>query len=1316
MGGGTNDPYTDLFKRYEARRQDYLSRLTSDEATFNSDPERFAVARRRGFLKGRGPRPQCTLAVQDAAAVAADDKHHLIVWTDSEGLRAGIPEPWDTEDTQAVIARLATVTDPEAFQKSIPIPGELPDQESSAIGFRPLLRFLRLLTVFGRGEFRERIRALLREARDMRSPAPDFNPNGVFDSTIIELVVESLDGAAEPDPDDAVRRYELIGSLTSLAIEGNRGKIDVSQAQQLLNGIYALLPGAVASNLVSAAIDRGRPGPYVVRTAPGSREPPGTFGARESPGSFGAREDPGSFGARESPGSFGAREVPPGGFESPDPRPPDPRGGNVLLRGVWDVLYVLSWFGKIGTDEAYNVRRAVLAMAIWWRKSAVTEAQPVDKGAASLLQELFEDHVWIPPKGDHSDYPDFIWPPYTREGLYWWRTIVKPQCIDQCFALNETADFHSTDLIRLLNLFPAPDTRIPDYVRNAAALALLWFKYWWDELPAKDGGGADIAEMTMWSENHQILFGQSQLLAGVMFRHMAFARSGTVASGANRTGQDHIREALTRVERWLDLRLAFGFSEWNAPGYYNEDFPPLFNLVDFCNSDDPGITDADEGPALTRIKVKAAMVLDVMIFDCARFTCRGSFGATAGRAYWEHKSYGWEQSIGNIIEILFGTRGDFTDTESAAVALATSTYNVPEALLGIGLDRAVLDQSQPFTDRTRVSIDFDDAEQFGIGFQSEEDIAFWWGLEAYYTDRTLELTKSVVQRHANLQKCGPFAPLYAISEGWLVEALVNLISITLDYLKVRLGVALVVALPFPLDLVAAGIEGKSIVEGVVDFFKDAWEYLGTIAKSGPWKGAAEGAAGGAIVAGAPGAIVGGVGGFFIGLFGGGDKSDQPHIPDTVLQHLLEKLLVTFNQGTVLSTASIVTYSNGDAMLSSVQNHLPGLTSFQKQPWMANLGCDACVWTTARFMAPDLGSYVSAWSRFFGDLGLLRLHEAAADVLETPVLQYLGKGSDLFGHDGPNYWTGSLALPMIVQHENAAIIAYNVPAVQRSASGFSTHAWFPKQAFDETRKRDCNEGTWFFGRKDHFDNGLRVGSGYVALFSAIKADWTNEAGNNWNDKEIMTELPGVNFLEGSNIWISVVGNERQFGEVANGKQFDTFCEEIQNAYLHVSGVGSVNQLECSFDIPRATAPAGRFPRLELFYGDASKAGRFAGDDIALDNFPRFENRYVTQMVAIAPSGGGLRPQVEGFATAKSVGFGSTAYRISHPPTGLVLDHNTTAPERRLTSQLDAVSQGARFRRLHDNSLAPIRRSRPQAARQHPLQHPHLERSTIRKRTP
>ena len=361
MGNPSTDPYADLIKLYNARRQDYLHRLTSDEATFAQDPERFGVAKRRGYLKGQGPRPQCRLADQDAAALASGN--HLLVWTDSPCLRAGIPEPWDSEDTNTVIARLATITDQEAFKKSIPIPEEPPDEKKRSPGFRPLMRLLRQLTLCGRGDFRMRIRTLLFNARDMQTLAPDFNPIVPFDSAVVESVVESLDGPTEPDPTDTAKRDELIRELTTLSIEGEAAPIDTSCAQKLLKGIYALLPSAIAIDLVRAAINKGRPGPYVLHSALGVRESPGSFGARESPGSFGARESPGSFGGRESPGSFGAREAPTGGFDSPNPSPPDPRGGNTLLLGVWNALQVLSWLGEVGTDESYTVRSAALALA-----------------------------------------------------------------------------------------------------------------------------------------------------------------------------------------------------------------------------------------------------------------------------------------------------------------------------------------------------------------------------------------------------------------------------------------------------------------------------------------------------------------------------------------------------------------------------------------------------------------------------------------------------------------------------------------------------------------------------------------------------------------------------------------------------------------------------------------------------------------------------------------------------------------------------------------------------------------------------------------
>jgi hypothetical protein len=266
--------------------------------------------------------------------------------------------------------------------------------------------------------------------------------------------------------------------------------------------------------------------------------------------------------------------------------------------------------------------------------------------------------------------------------------------------------------------------------------------------------------------------------------------------------------------------------------------------------------------------------------------------------------------------------------------------------------------------------------------------------------------------------------------------------------------------------------------------------------------------------------------------------------------------------------------------------------------------------------------------------------------------------------------------MIVQHENAAIIAYSIPDEQRNFSGAKTHAWFPKAMFDETSKENASDGTWFFGRKDSVDacTGERLGSGYVALFSAREADWTNESGNAWNDKEIMAS-------GASNIWICVVGNEHDFGS------FESFRKQILAAHLNISGVGSLNPLECSFDIPGAKSSPGTAPRLELFY--STKTGRFAGEDLQLDSFPRYENRYIQQI-----TGSGLRPRVEGIFIGNAVAFGSRAYTIVHAPTSLTLEHNLNAPSRSHTAQRDArVVAKQKELRLRDGSLTTVRQPRP-----------------------
>jgi glycerophosphoryl diester phosphodiesterase len=374
------------------------------------------------------------------------------------------------------------------------------------------------------------------------------------------------------------------------------------------------------------------------------------------------------------------------------------------------------------------------------------------------------------------------------------------ESLDEVHSFRDTADFHANYLLRLIYLYgETPShlrtgrtawratrrfTRDVNFSGQAEALvrtSLLEFKYWMDEpFYADDVGGAGLrwwranrktkakrltgdtgpaedpeddtykTEMTFWSENHQILFATAEYLAGQLWPDALFRVGNSFRKeGPNKSrptdllGWQRMERARPRILRWLNDRLRFGFSEWNSPGYYDEDFTALFNLADFC---------LDE-----KIQSRACMVLDLLIFDLARFTHKGSFGVTAGRCYFEHKNCGYEQSVGDLIEILFGTRcGVIVERSSTcAGALVSSTgYQVPDVLMAIGQD-----QGRTFVDRSRVSINPAEAADYNLGFESDEDVMFWWSRNAYFAKQLIAASLDHAVRH-HLMKTSPFFDVF----------------------------------------------------------------------------------------------------------------------------------------------------------------------------------------------------------------------------------------------------------------------------------------------------------------------------------------------------------------------------------------------------------------------------------------------------------------------------------------------------------------------------------------------------------------------------
>jgi hypothetical protein len=387
------------------------------------------------------------------------------------------------------------------------------------------------------------------------------------------------------------------------------------------------------------------------------------------------------------------------------------------------------------------------------------------------------------------------WPADRR--AQWWRERLGLDD-DAMVQLKNDADMGANVRIRLLYLH-FDDPNLPSEVRAKLEEAFLKFRYWINE-PKGAGETNHVKGMNLWSENHQILYASVEYLAGQYFAdrcadavkclevsvnsnvlqmspdaaakfvqpYQRLNPDGTTATTRaargprelsrvrfedGMTGREHMAAARTRIVRWLDERFRFGFSEWNAPNYLEYDLLALINLVDFAEDKE--------------IRTRAAVVLDLLVYDFARFNQHGSFGVTAGRAHSYHKMSGWQQGVGDAIEILFGARTNCTSArpldargcfvepdQASAHALASSRrYCLPRVLKAIGREK-----DGHWVERYRTSIDFDEGPREGIGFSSFDDAVSWWGRGAFLSKQVTKLTQRMMEQY-RLQESDPFPTL-----------------------------------------------------------------------------------------------------------------------------------------------------------------------------------------------------------------------------------------------------------------------------------------------------------------------------------------------------------------------------------------------------------------------------------------------------------------------------------------------------------------------------------------------------------------------------
>jgi len=317
---------------------------------------------------------------------------------------------------------------------------------------------------------------------------------------------------------------------------------------------------------------------------------------------------------------------------------------------------------------------------------------------------------------------------------------IPPDAWDARFAkmarLEDTRDFDALYLANVL-LGYADDPALPRELVAKTEAALLSFKYWYTE-PTAEGL---LDDSYYWTENHEVIYGALEYLIGQEYPDHTFANDG-------RSGAAHRDAARERLLRWFELRARFGFSEWHSNVYYQKDVTPLLTLVEYADD--------------VEIRTRAAMVLDLVLFDMALHTQRGAFGATHGRSYKKDKMSSLDDDTWGGVKLLFDTAAypyQSTAHPDAVLLARARRYRMPEAI------RLVARSAASFTDRERMGIRIDEdgpledepVAPYGLAFDDPRDLTVWWGIGALTTWPVVPLTLATMEQY-DLWVTTNFAP------------------------------------------------------------------------------------------------------------------------------------------------------------------------------------------------------------------------------------------------------------------------------------------------------------------------------------------------------------------------------------------------------------------------------------------------------------------------------------------------------------------------------------------------------------------------------
>ncbi len=274
----------------------------------------------------------------------------------------------------------------------------------------------------------------------------------------------------------------------------------------------------------------------------------------------------------------------------------------------------------------------------------------------------------------------------------------------------DCSDFRLQSVLRMLYEYP---DELGNEIAAEFRSMLLNFKYWMDE-QGDDG-------MCYWSENHQILFAAAEYLAGQLYPTDIFSNNGM-------TGAEHMEKARERILTWLDYRWYFGFTEWYSNTYYVEDIAPLSILIDFAQDDE--------------IAQKAKIIMDLLIYDLASQSWKGTFVSSSGRMYEKGKKSGERSSMRAVSEAIFGYNTDPGERRGMDLNfLYINNYQVPEVIRAIGRDESTV------IIKASNGLDVDELGSLGLIGLETRQIMMQWGMEAFTHPAVFENSLNYVREN-----------------------------------------------------------------------------------------------------------------------------------------------------------------------------------------------------------------------------------------------------------------------------------------------------------------------------------------------------------------------------------------------------------------------------------------------------------------------------------------------------------------------------------------------------------------------------------------